>query len=258
MLVRLLIVAKIACADSVRLSFWVRSPSEPLLTFRCHCFISKRQERITKWRGVTFYMKGSASHTATTTPKLATVYKFAEVHMTPLVLNYLDNLKTSEIYTETWKLCALFFSLTFLKTLFSDQYLVNLEVYMCRNAHIHRRGFFFMAQQTLLGQGFLIIEVSRSQTHQTRYESSGRVIDPSQTHLPADTQYWQEIDIMPTEENEPAIPAGERPQTYALDRAATGTGTGAEYVLKLFDLHKNWNWNFLKIHSQVFVLMRMD
>ena len=29
---------------------------------------------------------------------------------------------------------------------------------------------------------------------------------------------------MPPEEFEPAISAGERPQTYALDRAATGSG----------------------------------
>ena len=84
---------------------------------------------------------------------------------------------------------------------------------------------------------------------------------------------------MPTEENEPAIPAserpqhknihapvvfeptisaGERPQTYALDRAATGIDIGAEYMLKLFDLNKNWILNLLKIHSQVFVIMRTD
>ena len=30
---------------------------------------------------------------------------------------------------------------------------------------------------------------------------------------------------MPTVGFEPTIPAGERPQTYALDRAVTGTGT---------------------------------
>jgi len=31
---------------------------------------------------------------------------------------------------------------------------------------------------------------------------------------------------MPSVEFEPTIPAGERPQTYASDRAATGTGIG--------------------------------
>jgi hypothetical protein len=34
---------------------------------------------------------------------------------------------------------------------------------------------------------------------------------------------------MPPEEFEPTISAGERPQTYALERAATGTGTFAVY-----------------------------
>jgi len=34
---------------------------------------------------------------------------------------------------------------------------------------------------------------------------------------------------MPRVRFEPTIPAGERPQTYALDRAATGTGNRNEY-----------------------------
>ena len=34
---------------------------------------------------------------------------------------------------------------------------------------------------------------------------------------------------MPPVGFEPTISAGERPQTYALDRAATGTGTGLLY-----------------------------
>jgi len=33
---------------------------------------------------------------------------------------------------------------------------------------------------------------------------------------------------MPPVEFEPTIPAGKRPQTYALDRAATGTGNNDE------------------------------
>ena len=33
---------------------------------------------------------------------------------------------------------------------------------------------------------------------------------------------------------EPTIPAGEQPQTYALDRAATGIGQGQSFVLDLF------------------------
>ena len=37
---------------------------------------------------------------------------------------------------------------------------------------------------------------------------------------------------MPPVGFEPTISAGERPQTYALNRAATGTGTGVELRLK--------------------------
>ena len=36
---------------------------------------------------------------------------------------------------------------------------------------------------------------------------------------------------MPPVGFEPTVSAGERPQTYALDRAATGTGTGMYYYL---------------------------
>ena len=36
---------------------------------------------------------------------------------------------------------------------------------------------------------------------------------------------------MPLVEFEPTISAGERPQTYALERAATGTGIGFLYFL---------------------------
>jgi hypothetical protein len=38
---------------------------------------------------------------------------------------------------------------------------------------------------------------------------------------------------MPPVGFEPIVPAGERPQTYALDRAATGTGTLLFYVCKI-------------------------
>ena len=38
---------------------------------------------------------------------------------------------------------------------------------------------------------------------------------------------------MPPEGFEPTISAGERPQNYALDRAATGTGTNSGYLVKM-------------------------
>jgi hypothetical protein len=37
---------------------------------------------------------------------------------------------------------------------------------------------------------------------------------------------------MPRVEFEPTISAGERPQTYGLDRAATGTGIFTKYLSK--------------------------
>jgi len=41
---------------------------------------------------------------------------------------------------------------------------------------------------------------------------------------------------MPTVGFEPTISANERPQTYALDRAATGTGDTYKYEVKLDSL----------------------
>jgi len=49
------------------------------------------------------------------------------------------------------------------------------------------------------------------------------VIGPSQRPLPDKTQRSQET-LIPSSVFEPAVPASERPQTHALDRAATGTG----------------------------------
>ena len=51
------------------------------------------------------------------------------------------------------------------------------------------------------------------------------MIRSSQRLLPDNTQHSQETDIHAPVGFEPTISAGERPQTYALDRAATGTGT---------------------------------
>ena len=81
-----------------------------------------------------------------------------------------------------------------------------------------------MAQQPPppVGQGLLIHEVSRShtKTQHSRYYSSGGVISLSQ-RLYLTTYNTQNIQIsMPTVGFEPAISAGERPQTDALGRAA--------------------------------------
>ena len=80
----------------------------------------------------------------------------------------------------------------------------------------------FLARQPPVGHGFLILEVSKSHTtmHHSRYDSSGRVISPSQRPLPYNTQntHKKQTSMLPVG-FEPTISAGERPQTYALDRA---------------------------------------
>ena len=86
--------------------------------------------------------------------------------------------------------------------------------------------FFPVALQPNAGHGLLILEVSRSHTtHHIRQDSSGRVISSSQRPLPDNTHCSQQTTSMPQVGIEPTISAGERPQTYALDRAGTGTGT---------------------------------
>ena len=85
--------------------------------------------------------------------------------------------------------------------------------------------YFAVALRPNAGHSLLILEVSRSHTttHHSRQDSSGRVISSSQRHLPDNTQHSQQT-FMPLVGFEPTISVGERPQTYALDRTATGTG----------------------------------
>jgi hypothetical protein len=50
------------------------------------------------------------------------------------------------------------------------------------------------------------------------------MISPSQRPLPDSTQHSQQTNIHAPVGFEPTISAVEQPQTYALDRVATGTG----------------------------------
>jgi len=88
------------------------------------------------------------------------------------------------------------------------------------------------------GQGLLIHEVSisRTTTHHSWWDSSGRVISSSQRSLPDNTQHPQQTNIHAPAGFEPAIPASERPQTYALDRATTGTGN-MFILLQLYNIY---------------------
>ena len=54
-------------------------------------------------------------------------------------------------------------------------------------------------------------------------DSSGRVISSSQRPLPDNTQHTPQTDIHAPVGFEPAVSAGERPQTYALDLTANVT-----------------------------------
>jgi hypothetical protein len=78
--------------------------------------------------------------------------------------------------------------------------------------------FFLLAQQPSVCQNLLNHEVSKSHTttHNSRIDSSGRVISSSQRPLPDKTQHSQQKNIhAPRVGFEPTISAGERPQTYA-------------------------------------------
>jgi len=83
----------------------------------------------------------------------------------------------------------------------------------------------FLALQPPVGHGLIIHEVSRSHssTHHNQYDSAGRVISSSQRplHDNAHNAHNRQTSMSPVG-FEPTISAGERPQTYALDRVATG------------------------------------
>ena len=86
------------------------------------------------------------------------------------------------------------------------------------------RNYFLGRNSPPVGQGLLIHEVSRSYTttHRNRWDFCGREISSSQRPLPDNTHNRQTS--MPPVEFETTISVGERPQTYALDRAAIETG----------------------------------
>jgi hypothetical protein len=70
-----------------------------------------------------------------------------------------------------------------------------------------------------------------SVTHCSRWDSSGRVISPTQRPLPDNTQHSQQKTTHDPGAIRTTIPADERPQTYTVDRATTGTGI--RYITRL-------------------------
>ena len=88
-----------------------------------------------------------------------------------------------------------------------------------------------MTQQPPVGQGLLIIEDSRSYSDTPhRYDSSGRMISPTQRPIPNSTHHSQERDIDAPAGFEPAILTSERPQPHALHHVATGVGRYYKYI----------------------------
>ena len=84
--------------------------------------------------------------------------------------------------------------------------------------------FFSVALWPNTSHDLLILEVPRSHTttHYSRY-SSESVTTPTARAILDSTQHSQKTSMSP-EGFGPTVSEGERPQTYALDRAATGTG----------------------------------
>jgi hypothetical protein len=68
-------------------------------------------------------------------------------------------------------------------------------------------------QQSLVGQGCLIIEASRSQTQQFWKDSPGRVTGPTQRPVPDNTQHSQKLTPVGLEPAIPAKASGYRPTT---------------------------------------------
>jgi hypothetical protein len=94
--------------------------------------------------------------------------------------------------------------------------------------------FFSMAQQPLVGQCLLIIEASWSHSKTHRHTTLGRTpldelsAQRKDLHLTTHNTHNRQTN-MPPAEFEPAILACERPQTHALDGAATGIGICSLY-----------------------------
>jgi len=89
--------------------------------------------------------------------------------------------------------------------------------------------FFNMVQQSLLPPQWAKASSLSSIHDHIQYDSSGRVLSPKQRPPPDKTQHSQKTDIhAPCRiRTHSTIPATKRPQTRALDRAATGNGTPA-------------------------------
>jgi hypothetical protein len=93
----------------------------------------------------------------------------------------------------------------------------------------------FMAWQPLVGEGFLIIEASRSYSDTSH--SEGLLCTRDQPV--AETSTWQQHNTYKRQTFPPGFltvtPAGEKPQAHAWDRAAVGSGKKTDFSQILGD-----------------------
>ena len=99
--------------------------------------------------------------------------------------------------------------------------------------------FFYGACSPIAGYGLLILEVFRDHTQQ--HNTVGRTpldewsVRRRDLYLTTHNTHNRQTS-MPQAGFEPTVSAGERPQTYALDRAATGTGYCFIIIASFYDL----------------------
>jgi hypothetical protein len=110
----------------------------------------------------------------------------------------------------------------------------------------------FIHSQALIVQdgplaSLFVVSWSHTHTHtDTRWNSSGRVISPSQRPVPTQDNTTDKHPC-PERDFEPATPATKRPQTYALDRSATGINLMLHVFIWIFRVDGARRlWNILK------------
>jgi hypothetical protein len=122
------------------------------------------------------------------------------------------------------------------------------------DSFIHSHAIFFMAQQPLMGQGRLIIEASRS--HSDTPHSVVLLWTRDRCVAEASTRQHT---TLTRDRFEPAIPASERPQTHALEIAATVIG---HFHICLSSSRRRKaarrEWWFLVIKSKVLKLLEVE
>ena len=123
-------------------------------------------------------------------------------------------------------------------------------VLLCATLEAQIYIFFPLALRPNAGHGILILEVPRSHTT-TRPRSVGLLWTSDK--LVAETSTWQHTTLTtnnhpyPRVGFEPTISGDERPQTYALDRAAPGTGGSTNIISQ--NMSEKWGKAHTLKHS---------